>query len=166
MVDMAAVAGLMTSLRSIVEITKAMKDVSDANMIQTKVFELTREIMAAQACALEAQTAQSELLNRVRDLETEITKLEAWNAEKQRYKLTDLGRGMTTYTPKEGMEGGEPPHHLCAACYNEGHKSIMQPETRSPGRCDVLACHRCGSDLYISGMRQQEHHGIKRAPRR
>jgi hypothetical protein len=109
MVDMAAVAGLMTSLRSIVEITKAMKDVSDANMIQTKVFELTREIMAAQACALEAQTAQSELLNRVRDLETEITKLEAWNAEKQRYKLTDLGRGMTTYTPKEGMEGGEPP---------------------------------------------------------
>jgi hypothetical protein len=30
MVDMSAVAGLMTSLRSIVEITKAMNDVQDA----------------------------------------------------------------------------------------------------------------------------------------
>jgi hypothetical protein len=59
MVDISAVAGLMTSLRSVVEITKAMKDVNDANVIQTKVFELTREIMAAQSCALEAQTAQS-----------------------------------------------------------------------------------------------------------
>jgi len=166
MVDMSAVAGLMTSLRSIVEITKAMKDVNDANVIQTKVFELTREIMAAQACALEAQTAQSDLLNRVRELEGEITKLEAWNTEKQRYKLTDLGRGMTAYTLKEGMESGEPPHHLCATCYNNGHKSVMQTETRNPGRCEVMVCHRCGSDLYIHGMRQPEHTAFRRQPRR
>jgi hypothetical protein len=135
-------------------------------LIQTKVFELTREIMAAQACALEAQTAQSELLNRVRDLEAEITKLEAWNTEKQRYQLTEFGPGMTAYTLKPGMENGEPAHQLCANCYNAGQKSVMQTETRDPGRCEVLVCHRCDSDLYIHGMRQPEHHTMKRMPRR
>jgi hypothetical protein len=43
MVDMTAIMGLTTSLRAIVDITKAMKDVHDANLIQSKIFELTRE---------------------------------------------------------------------------------------------------------------------------
>jgi hypothetical protein len=154
---MSAVAGLMTSLRSVVEITMAMKDVNDANIIQTKVFELTREIMSAQACAMEAQTAQSELLRRVRDLEEEKAKLEAWNTEKQRYKLSDLSNGRLAFALKEGMENGEPPHHLCAACYNDNYKSILQQELRNPGMCRVLSCHRCGSDLYMSGTPDPEH---------
>jgi NMD protein affecting ribosome stability and mRNA decay len=72
---------------------------------------------------------------------------------------------MTAYTLKQGMENGEPAHYLCASCYHEGHKSIMQTETRSPGRCEVMVCHRCGSDLYIRGIRQPEHHAMKRPPR-
>jgi hypothetical protein len=166
MVDMAAITGFATSVRAAVEITKAMKDLHDANLLQTKIFELTREIMAAQGYGMEAMAAQTTLLERVRNLEEEKSKLETWNAEKSRYKLTQVGHGMTTYTLKEGMEDGEPAHHLCASCYNEGHKSVMQTETRSPGRCEVLVCHRCGSDLYLSGMRQPEHHAMKRAPRR
>jgi hypothetical protein len=42
MVDMAAIAGFAASIRAAVEITKAMKDVHDANALQTKTFELTR----------------------------------------------------------------------------------------------------------------------------
>jgi P2-related tail formation protein len=95
MVDLAAIAGLVTSVRSAVEITKAMKDVNDANIIQTKVFELTREILATQGYALEAQAAQSELLRRVRELEEEKTKLEAWTAEKGRY---DFARSVRAFT--------------------------------------------------------------------
>jgi hypothetical protein len=165
MVDMSAVAGLMTSLRSVVEITKAMKDVRDANLIQTKVFELTREIMSAQGCAIAAQAVQSDLLNSIRELEEKIAQLETWNTEKQRYKLTEIGHGMITYTLKDGMENGEPQHHLCASCYNQGQKSVMQTEIRFPGRCEVMVCHFCGSELYISGGRDPAHNSMKRAPR-
>jgi len=166
MVDMAAITGFVTSVRAAVEITKAMKDLDDAIALQTKTFELTREIMSAQSYAVEAIAEQTALLQRVRELEEEKSKLEAWNTEKSRYKLTQVGHGMTTYALKEGVENGEPGHHLCASCYNEGYKSVMQTETRSPGRCEVLVCHRCGSDLYLSGMRQPEHHAMKRASRR
>src|SRR6266404_2284054 len=117
MVDISAIAGLAASLRSVVEITKAMKDVHDANVIQTKVFELTREIMSAQACALAAQAAQFDLLQRERDLEAEIVKLKAWDAEKQRYELKELAPGAIAYVLKEDMRNGEPIHWLCAHCY-------------------------------------------------
>ena len=68
MVDMTAITGLATSIRTALEITKAMKDLHDANLLQTKTFELTREILAAQSYAMEAVAAQSVLLDRVRQL--------------------------------------------------------------------------------------------------
>jgi len=153
MVDMSAVAGLMTSLRSVVEITKAMKDVSDASLIQTKVFELTREIMAAQSCAMEAQAAQSDLLHRIRELEEEKSKLKTWNAEKSRYELKSIQPGVHVYALKQGMESGEKLHYLCPTCYNRGQKPILQEETRTPGRVVMQVCHECGTELIEHGQR-------------
>ena len=126
MVDMAAITGLATSIRTAVEITKAMKDVHDANVLQTKTFELTREILSAQSYAMEAVAAQSALLERIRQLEEEKAKLEAWESEKKRYELQDVDRGFFAYVLKPGMENGEPPHALCTTCYQRGFKSFLQ----------------------------------------
>jgi hypothetical protein len=54
--DISAISGLTASLRAAVEIMKAMNDICDANLIPAKIFELTREIMSAQACALSVQS--------------------------------------------------------------------------------------------------------------
>jgi len=126
MVDMSAVSGLMTSLRAVVEITKAMKDLDSAIALQIKTFELTREIMSAQSYAMEAVAAQSALLDRVRQLEEEKAKLEAWESEKQRYELQDVDRGFFAHVLKPGMENGEPLHALCTTCYQRGLKSFLQ----------------------------------------
>jgi hypothetical protein len=151
-------AGL-SIFKSMYDTAKALKDMNDANIRNGAVIELQEKILSAQA-------DQTELAETVGALKARVAELEAWDADKKRYKLTDLGSGMTAYSLKAGRENGEPPHHLCAACYNEGHKSIMQTETRSPGRCKVLVCHRCGSDLYLSGMRDPDHHAMKRPSRR
>jgi hypothetical protein len=126
MVDIAAVTGLATSIRAAIEITKAMKDVHDATVLQTKTFELTREILSAQSYAMEAVAAQSALLDLVRQLEKEKAELEAWESEKKRYKLEDVDRGFFAYVLKPGMENGEPPHAICATCYQHSLKSILQ----------------------------------------
>jgi hypothetical protein len=57
---------------------------------------------------MEAVAAQSALLDRVRHLEEEKAKLEAWEAEKQRYELANPERGFYAYILKPGMENGEP----------------------------------------------------------
>lgn len=149
MVDISAISGLMNSMNAVVNITKAMKDVHDANIIQTKVFELTREIMSAQACAIQAQMAQTELLERVRQLEEEKSKLEAWNAEKQRYELREVSTGVFAFTLKLGMEQGQPSHMLCANCYDQGHASRLQATQELRMGRMVHVCHRCKADYEM-----------------
>lgn len=152
MVDIAAIAGLVTSVRSAVEITKAMKDLSDANLIQTKVFELTREILATQGYAMEAQSAQAELLRRIRELEEEKTKLETWSAEKSRYELREVSTGVYAYTMKPGMEQGQPFHMLCANCYDNGKRATLQATERLQARRRLHACSQCKTDYAMESV--------------
>jgi hypothetical protein len=154
MVDMAAITGFAASVRAAVEITKAMKDVRDANLLQTKTFELTREILAAQGYAMEVVAAQSALLDRIRELEEEKAKLEAWNIEKQRYELKKIQAGVTVYALKPGMENGEEPHFICTNCYQHGQKSILQREQLDVGRVVQHVCHQCGAEYTEFGLRQ------------
>ena len=149
MVVAETIAGLGI-FKSLYDFAKALKDMNDAVVRNGAVIELQEKILAAR----EAQTA---LLERIGTLEKEVADLKAWDTDKQRYKLTDLGTSLPAYALKEAMENGEPPHYLCAQCYNNNIKSILQTEVRSPGRCQVLTCHRCGSDLYLSGSPAPEH---------
>jgi hypothetical protein len=154
-VDISAIAGLASSFRSIVEITKAMKDVNDANVIQTKVFELTREIMSAQACALAAQVVQSDLLQRERQFEAEIAKLKTWDAEKQRYRLERFPPGIFVYALKPEMARGEPAHQICEKCYQNDKKSILH-SLGNDGGVETFRCHGCGTDFSV-GAGQGSH---------
>jgi len=165
-VDMAAIAGFAASVRTAVEITKAMKDLHDANLLQTKTFELTREIMAAQSYAMEAVAAQSALLERVRELEEKIAKLETWDAEKKRYELKPLKEGVLVYALKAGMENGEHPHYICTNCYEDGQKSILQKEHHDVGRVVMHVCHRCDSEYFEFGHRHEPPRGRPSGRRR
>ncbi len=149
MVVAETIAGL-GAIKTAFDIAKGLKDIDDATRRNAAVIELQEKILAAQA-------AQASLVDHISELKGHVTQLEAWDADKERYKLTDLGVGLLAYALKEGMENGEPPHYLCTQCYNDKIKSILQTETRYPGRCHVLACHRCGSDLYLSGAPDPDH---------
>jgi hypothetical protein len=155
MVDLSAIAGMATSMRAAIEITKAMKDVHDANLIQTKTFELTREIMAAQSYAMEAMQAQTALLATVRDLEEKISKLETWNAEKARYELREVSPGVLAYTMKAGTEQGQPSHMLCANCYDRGTKSVIQSTQELQAGRRMHICPHCKSKIPLSYPQRQ-----------
>jgi hypothetical protein len=155
--DIGSIAGVATSLKTAGEIAKAMVGLRDAAAFQSKLIELQGVILSAQGSALTAQQDQMTMLERVRDLETEVARLKAWDAEKQRYELKDAGQGTLAYALKEAAKGAGPNHHICAGCYENGRKSFLQPETRFPGRCEVLACHFCGSALYLNGAWEKGH---------
>src|SRR5262249_57834528 len=152
MVDMSAIAGLAQALTAAVNITKAMKDFHDANLIQTQVYQLTGEIMSAQQAALAALQAQNDLINRVRELEDEKAELEAWNAQKERYQLKDYGGGTFAYELKQESAQGEPIHRICPKCYGEGHAALLQFPTRDAFLRDV---YRCARVVFSLGPRQR-----------
>jgi hypothetical protein len=107
------------ALKTAFDMAKALKDIDDRTRRNDAVIELQEKILGA-------QTAQAALIQEVGELEKEMTALKAWDADKKRYELKDLGRGFYAYVPKQGMEEGEPPHGICANCYQKGFKSILQ----------------------------------------
>jgi hypothetical protein len=157
--DMSAIAAIVGSLNSAKEIAKSFVGLRDAAVIQTKVIELQTAILSAQKSAFSANAAQTALLEQVRQLKEEVARLKAWETEKQRYQLTELTPGVMAYALKEEMRAGEPTHYLCANCYQNGEKAFLQQETRTPGMARVQVCHKCGSELYVRGIRQPEHRG-------
>jgi hypothetical protein len=144
-------AAAITSLKAAADIAKALVGLRDTAMIQSKVIELQGEIMSAQSGALAAQQAQSALLDRVRSLEKEVADLKAWDTEKEKYQLTQIGLGVFAYALKDQAGASEPKHFLCPNCYEDGRKAILQKETRYPGMVDVLTCLRCGSEINMTG---------------
>jgi hypothetical protein len=147
-----AIAGL-SAIKTAFDLAKGLKEIDDATRRNAAVIELQEKILAAQA-------AQTALLERVSDLEKEIARFETWEREKKRYKLTDFGGGTFAYllTPEE--ENAEPPHRICATCYQKGEKSILQFSHRSEGQ-DWFKCHQCNKQyvfgVYVSPLRDDDY---------
>ena len=147
MVDLTAIGVISTSLNSLVNITKAMKDVRDASLIDGKVFELQRAILETQQSVFAANEERTALIEEVREAKAQIARLEAWDTEKQRYELKDVGAGSLAYAVKETMRSGEPIHRICAACYQHARKSILQPRIKHPDV--ILFCSECKAELFV-----------------
>ena len=158
MPDAADFGALFGSLKVITDLAKLMIDARDASVIRAKAIELQREIIAAQSCALAAQTDQLALLERKRELEKEVADLKAWEAEKEKYELANVrpqnhpSGTAFAYALKEAAGATEPKHFLCANCYQQGQKSILQREHRMPGALDIMFCQRCGGEINLTGV--------------
>ena len=125
-VDAQTIGGALTGIKSALDIVKAIVGLRDGEAIRAKAIELQAVILDTLEKGIAAREAQAAQLDRVRELEEEVGNLKAWNREKDRYELLDLYRGLFSYVPKVGEERGEPPHALCANCYQCGIKSLLQ----------------------------------------
>lgn len=152
-------AAALASLKAAKDVAEAMLSVSETTDLQSRMIEFQSKIIDANNAANEAQYERAALYERIGTLEQEVADLDTWNTEKQNYQLKDVtsGRGGFAYVLKEDADTRDPPHSLCANCFQRGEKSILQRETRNPGRAYVLVCHNCGLDIYISGSWAPEH---------
>lgn len=98
----------------------------DSSLIQSKVIELNDLILSAQSSAIDAKLQQTTLLEQISALEAKIASFEKWDAEKQRYKLTQAAPGIVAHVLKRSEAQGEPGHALCPNCYEKRTKSILQ----------------------------------------
>ena len=119
--------------------------------VQSKAIELQQIILSAQSSALAAQSEQFSLLNKISELEKEVARVKAWEEQKQRYALVSPWQGAVTYALKKASSNAEPPHWICANCYEDGRKSILNDLLKIPkdaGRrhvgidCPVCKSHR------------------------
>jgi hypothetical protein len=140
MVVAEAISGL-GAVKTAFDMVKALQGIHDVAARDRAVIEVQKEILIA-------QETQSALVRRVSELEAEVTRLKAWEADKKRYQLTDIGKGVVALALKPAMSGGEPMHYLCADCAAGGKKSYLQPHVRG-AYYEQCKCNGCGFDIGI-----------------
>ena len=144
-------SAVMDPLKSAGETAKGLIDIRDTVKFGNAVIELQAQILAAQQGAFTAQARESALAEEVRDLKARMAELETWDAEKQKYQLEQVHSGALAYVLKPEADTGEPPHWLCAACYQHGKKSLLQEYGRDP-RDDsykLFGCPDCGGRIRV-----------------
>jgi Zn finger protein HypA/HybF involved in hydrogenase expression len=142
-VDLLAGLGVFKSLY---DSAKALKDINDATIRNGAIIELQEKILAA-------REAQAALLERVGELEKEMANFKTWEAEKQKYEMKVLSPGAIVYAFKAQIQGAEPSHYICAHCYEDGKKSLLQIKRAEKlaamhfGTKDRYVCPRCHAEV-------------------
>ena len=131
-----AIAGL-SALKTAFDLAKGLKDIDDAARRNAAVIELQERILAG-------QQAQATLLERIGSLEKEVTGFQKWETEKEKYELKDVYSQNFAYVIKANARGAEPAHMICARCYEDRKKSILQKATSVH-----LNCPLCGTRIQF-----------------
>ena len=155
----AEIGASIGGLKAALDIAKGLNALSDAVALNDAKIALQGAIIEAQSSLLAAQEAQTTNLKRIDELEQKIVRLKDWSGERQRYDLTAIDRGAFAYMPKPGMEDGKPAHWLCANCFEQGQKSLLQFKgsgEASKGRSDeaLYGCDACKASLRVHWRRK------------
>ena len=81
-------------------------------------------------------------------------RLEAWQAEKEKYELKEVGKGVFAFKLKDVSRGNEPSHYLCVGCLEGGKKSILQDTKVEKYSTRVHRCHLCSAE-YLFGVAER-----------
>jgi hypothetical protein len=143
----AALSGIKTAV-DMLKGVQALKSESDVNQA---IINIQRVLLDAQSSALSDKEKQMELIARIDELERKIAEDHDRQADKKRYKLTEFPTGRFAYVLREGDSSGEPPHKLCAKCFEEGQKSILQVRHKHSGG-ESVQCPRCKETIVLSAF--------------
>jgi len=145
--DLGSITAAWGSMKAVGELAKGFVSLHSAAEVQARAIELNQKIIDAQNAIFAAQTTQTALVDRVRELESQIARMKDWDAQKQRYQLATPFPGCMVYALKKTMSDGEPPHYLCTSCFQKGQRSILQGvEGRGHRNTSTYHCPVCNSD--------------------
>lgn len=125
--------GLAKDLRETVN-----KPDPDVLALRQKVAELQVEIITNKEAYLAVYDA-------LLDLQRKAEQAEKFQLDAARYKMTQTDMGAVVYSLRPECAEGEPPHEICASCFGNDIKSVLQPVD-----FNTLGCGRCGGKFFKS----------------
>ena len=126
MTDPATIYGLVNSVKTIADMVKGINSLHTMTEVKSATSGLLDTLLSVQQDLMVMQVKHSALIDSERDLKQKILQIENWEAEKQRYQLENRGDTAFLYVIKPDMQGSEPRHGICATCYQNRVKSILQ----------------------------------------
>lgn len=140
------IQGTVSGFKLASDIAKSLLELKTISEVQAKVVDLQSAILSAQNSALAANAHQTAMIKEIGSLKEEIARIKAWEEEKQRYKLISPWPGTLLYALKEECSASEPPHWICTKCYEDGRKSLLNPQKKATRY--VLICPECKCEFH------------------
>lgn len=147
--DISALSQAVTGIKTIGKLALDLVHLKDEAARQAKVIELQQVILDTQSSAFAAQAIHAQLAEEVGGLKQRIADMEAWDKTAQRYKLHEFVAGCFTYGVKIESKESDPPHWVCATCFQDKERSILQIKKEDVGRKDFYVCPRCKTSIYL-----------------
>jgi hypothetical protein len=142
--DLSAIQAAISSLKLATTVAKSILETKTMVEVQDKVIEIQSALLEAQNSAISATTAQFELSEKVRTLESELNAATTWSGETEKYALVSPFRnGGPVFALKASAANGEAPHLLCPNCFSSRRKSFLAPVRESKDGWIALSCSAC-----------------------
>ena len=139
MIDFAA---FISSISVASDIAKGLQSIHNEEQIFEATSDLRKRILDIQGSALTLQENHFSLLQQKTDLEKRLLEYEKWEDTASQYALKKLAARSFVYVPNESNKSPKPMHYLCAKCYGDRKKSILQTIYVGMGG-DRLFCPEC-----------------------
>ena len=139
---LAEITAALAGLKAASDLTGMLVKLKLDTAVTSKVIESQGAILTSQQAMFQLNEKYQELLTINDDLKKQLTEKDNWDAEAQRYELTEIAPSVFVYASKPNDGETAPIHWLCANCFTQSHKSILQRESRSH-RGTHYRCPRC-----------------------
>ena len=126
-----------------------------ANAIELSQADVREKLLTLNEEILEMREMVLALKSENVDLKDRLLKADNFEREKERYQLHKLETGSLVYVLREPFQDAEPPHYLCANCFERGEKSYLQP-AKQDFHADTYACQACGATVKVPNDRTMD----------
>jgi hypothetical protein len=139
-------------LKTITGAAKRLADTREEVKVNEVAIQLQGIVLDLQSEMMMIQSDYQQVLRSKDELEKKLIEQENWHNERARYHLKKVGDGVFVYALKDGKATTEPAHWICAHCYEEQKKSILQ---RNP--YPTWLCPRCKTKIVITDIPEGLH---------
>jgi hypothetical protein len=147
MMEFPTLSGAIETIKTVAKGVKELADLQENIQTRQQAMELFNSIISVQHDVILLQSALASVQSTLDTLAAENKQLIAWGEEKKRYELCELSSGIFVYRNAQAHQRpGEPVHYLCANCYKDNVKSILQSNGYI-GVERVFCCHACSSSV-------------------
>lgn len=151
-----AFGSVVASAKSAVDLAKSVKDLATADKSPTLVSQssdLHDKVINLNKLILDLQDSVASLQAENAALKKQVIEHEDLQHDFEKYCLKELVTGVLVYGLKATVASAEPVHYLCAHCFTQSKKSILQLK-REAISGDIYRCHTCGSEICDHSKKQ------------
>ena len=136
---MTEIAAFTTAVSHAINIAKAIVETRDETKLSGLKLEFSAALLELHHKQLSVAQDYQAVLDTNEAIKKQLAAYERWEQESQRYQLHQLSPGILVYALKPEHASAQPTHWLCAACFDERKKSVLQ---RAGKNGDLYNCPR------------------------